>query len=432
VRAATAGGERHSGRPLTLQALHAHLGRITESLAAQLVHPRAAAPDWSATEWAIAPAVAAIHGVAALLARPLSSGPASWQQFLREQRAHTAQRLLRLQQLQGQLADDARARGIALVPLKGAALYALGLYAAGERPMADLDLLVRPEAVARGVALLERHGFVQSGRTEKHRVFDLPGAKRVAALGEHFGNPLKIELHTSLAEKLALTRLDLTEHVLPLHAPPGLNEYPSRAWLLLHVLAHAAGAMCMRETRLLHLEDIARLVRWLREEDWEQLRSGKAQPGGAGLWWAYPPLQLTQRYYGHVPQALLAEARAQCHWQLRRAAAVGTLSRCSISHLWITAFPSLAWARSARESLGYARERLFPSTETRAQRRHQAQLQPAVSGGAWAQRTQLARVWRFCVARQARQATLGPVRAALQAGAHQHTQECGLPAVTLR
>jgi hypothetical protein len=415
-----------SGPALSLPALHANLARVTESLARCLAQPCAGAPNWSATEWAIAPAVAAIHGVAALLAGPVWPGPPWWQQFLREQRAHTAQRLLRLQQLQAQLADDARTTGLALVPLKGAALHAAGLYAAGERPMADLDLLVRREAAAHGVALLERHGFQESGRTEKHQVFELPGSKRVARLGEHYGNPLKVELHTSLAERLALTRVDLTERVLPPHAAAGLNPYSSRAMLLLHVLVHAAGAMCLRELRLLHLEDIARLLRWLRPEDWQQLRAESAR---LDLWWAYPPLRLTQRYYGTVPEELLREARAQCQWQLRRAAA-GTLSGCSISHLWITAFPSIAWARSTRETIGYACERLWPSAHTRAQRRRLAQVQPQVSGGSWAQRTQLERLWRFCLARQPRQATLAPVRAALETAPGQ-TQDC-LRALTLR
>ena len=48
----------------------------------------------------------------------------------------------------------ARARpGIALVPLKGAALHAMGIYAAGERPMADVDLLVREEQSPRATEI---------------------------------------------------------------------------------------------------------------------------------------------------------------------------------------------------------------------------------------------------------------------------------------
>lgn len=39
----------------------------------------------------------------------------------------------------------ALAAGAEVVPLKGAALLELGLYAPGERPMTDVDLLVRPE-----------------------------------------------------------------------------------------------------------------------------------------------------------------------------------------------------------------------------------------------------------------------------------------------
>jgi hypothetical protein len=131
-------------RRLSLQMLHRTLQRTTERLASELGRPTSVAPDWSATEWAVARAVVAIHGVSALLADALRwQGPAGWAQFLAEQKAHTARRFLRIQQLLQLLDNRAHDAGIALVPLKGAALHASGIYTAGERPMADVDLLVR-------------------------------------------------------------------------------------------------------------------------------------------------------------------------------------------------------------------------------------------------------------------------------------------------
>jgi hypothetical protein len=50
-------------------------------------------------------------------------------------------------------------RGVALVALKGAALHAQGIYSAGERPMADLDLLVSEDNMARATELLTELGF---------------------------------------------------------------------------------------------------------------------------------------------------------------------------------------------------------------------------------------------------------------------------------
>jgi hypothetical protein len=402
-------------RVLSLRVLHGQLARITEALAGQLVWPAAPAPDWSPTEWAIAPAVAAMHGVAALLAQPLRPGPESWQQFLLEQRAHTAQRGLLMRLLLERLDADARESRVSLVPLKGAALLAQGVYEPGERPMADLDLLIESGRVVHGIRLLKRHGFRQTGRTDKHLVFEQRADKRAAALGEHYANSLKIELHTNLREPLPLRTLDLAQQVLPAAARPGLNNYASPSSLLLHVLLHASGVMSVRGLRLLHLEDIARLIRSLRSADWTCMQEEIACTGSGGLWWALPPLQLTQRYYGCVPPELLEQARAECQWWLRRAVCNGTLSSFSTSYLWITAFPALPWACGAREALRYAHRRIVPSRETLEQRRRFAQLQPRVSGGAWAQRSQLQRLWRWCVAPQPRHETLAPVRAALAA-----------------
>ncbi len=74
----------------SLKTLHLTLEKITEVLAHELGSPRAAVPEWSETEWAVARAVAAIHGVSPLLADALRwQGRAGWRQFLVEQKVHT-------------------------------------------------------------------------------------------------------------------------------------------------------------------------------------------------------------------------------------------------------------------------------------------------------------------------------------------------------
>ena len=136
--------DRPSGR--ALKALQRALQKTTEVLASELGNPTATAPAWSEAEWAVARAVAAIHGVSPLLADSLRwQGPLAWARFLAEQKAHTAQRFQRIEQLLQGMDRRAYEAGIALVPLKGAALHAMGIYTAGERPMADVDLLVREE-----------------------------------------------------------------------------------------------------------------------------------------------------------------------------------------------------------------------------------------------------------------------------------------------
>jgi hypothetical protein len=59
---------------------------------------------------------------------------------------------------------------------------------------------------------------------------------------------------------------------------------------------------------------------------------------------------------------------------------------------------------------------LRPSAETRALREAFAQSQPLVSGGEWADTSQGRRIVRWLLARQPRQETLQPVRAALGSG----------------
>src|SRR4029077_16921272 len=152
----------------SLRAMQAALRKTTETLAHELASPGDVAPDWSETEWLVARAVAAIHGVSPLLAERLRwPGPTGWAQFLADQRAHTAKRFVRIQELLRLIANRARERGIGLIALKGAALHASGVYSVGERPMSDIDLLVRDEQSQGAVQLIQALGFHESHATWK-------------------------------------------------------------------------------------------------------------------------------------------------------------------------------------------------------------------------------------------------------------------------
>ncbi len=304
--------------------------------------------------------------------------------------------------------------GIALVPLKGAALHAMGIYAAGERPMADIDLLVREEQSRGAIEVFVGLGFLETLRTWKHRVFEQSGHEAPVALGEHARNGIKLELHCRIAEVLPRRVVDVTPSVFsePLH--PGLNSYPSKAALLIHLLLHAAGALIARSLRLLQLHDIARLSARMTDEDWEELLRRAARTADGSLWWAFPPLALAARYYDCVPDRVLTRAASDCHWTLRRVYRRRQLSAASHSHLWISAFPGIEWARSPRAMLEYAAARVVPHAETVHLRQVFASVQPCVSGGPWAQLSQRQRMLRWMTSRQARHETLQPVRAALR------------------
>src|ERR1700751_5811742 len=128
-----------------MAAVAAALRATTERLAGELAQPRTTAPGWSDFEWRIAPGLAAMHGVSGLLAGKLAwRGPGGWAEFLSRQREHIARRQCQAQELLASVGEHFRLRAIPVQALKGAALYNEGLYQQGQRPMADLDLLVSP------------------------------------------------------------------------------------------------------------------------------------------------------------------------------------------------------------------------------------------------------------------------------------------------
>src|SRR5690606_4643385 len=89
--------------------------------------------------------------------------------------------------------------------------------------------------------------------TYKHDVFQPQAGPETTGFGEHARNPIKIELHTRVVERMPLVERDISALVLPSRPIPGVNYYPSRVALMLHLLAHAVGNMCTRALRLLHL-----------------------------------------------------------------------------------------------------------------------------------------------------------------------------------
>jgi AcrR family transcriptional regulator len=280
--------------------------------------------------------------------------------------------------------------------------------------MADVDLLVQEAQLSPAVCTLAELGFRETYRSWRHRVFEPEAQQTPAALGEHASNGIKIELHHHVREILPLRAVDLSQVVWPQLPHPGLNSYPSKAALLMHLLLHAAGAMVARGLRLLQLHDIARLSQRMNDEDWEEVLRQAARTADGSLWWAFPPLTLARRYYSCVPDRVMARAAGDCHWMLKRVYRSRTLADASVSHLWVSAFPGIEWAGSPRAMLQYAAARVTPSAETVLLRSMLAAVQPRVSGGTWAQLSQGQRVLRWILSPQARHETLQPVRAALR------------------
>jgi hypothetical protein len=398
--------------PRKLQAI---LTTVTERLAHELATPSCAAPEWSDLHWSVATGVAAMHGVSSLLCRSLRwRGPEGWMQFLEEQRTHVIRRHARIEQLLLQLDRGARENDVGIMKLKGAALHTLGLYAAGERPMADVDLLVHPRNAASAVRLIESLGFREYRRSFKERAFAPLERHSPGSLGEHSSNDITIELHERICERLPLDVTDVTEAVLPPRLPRGVNGYPSRAALMTHLLLHTAGEIIIKSVRLVQLHDLALVGRRMTEADWDEVLRWSSD--GRRLWWALPPLELALRYYPFsIPSNALTALRSDCPRVLRHRARHLTLSEVSFSHLWVDAFPGIEWARSIREMLSYAAGRIRPNAEQLAARAASAVSQDWAVGSQWSTLSQGRRIARWLISRQIRPATMHVLRAALTA-----------------
>lgn len=406
-----------------LRQVAAALAATTERLAAELAAPGAHAPDWSELEWRIALSAAVMHGVSGLLANRLRwEGPPLWSAFLAEQRAQTMLRQRRIEARLVRIDGAARTAGVALVALKGAALLGRGLYAAGERPMGDIDLLVRPADAGAAAALLLALGHVEGISTDRHRVFEAAAGERAGAaaiaFGEHADNPLKIELHERIAEPLPLVEVDITARTTPsdwrADPRPGLGGYRSTAALMRHLLLHAAGNMRGQGLRLIHLHDIAALAQRMDAADWDELFDAPLHAGALDGWWAWPPLRLVERYFGlSVPSTALARAARDCPPLLQRAARRYRLTDVSLSSPRIAAFPGIEWSRSPAEAVRFIAGRVWPDRAARALQRRHAAAQPSLIGDGWTGRSQLHKALRWLLAAPPRTQTIYSVRRAL-------------------
>lgn len=347
-------------RPATIQAA---LRKTTEALAHELGRPGTSAPAWSEFEWRIARAVASLHGISPLLASHLRwHGPHGWRQFLDGQRQHTVLRAARLQQSLGLIQTHAQAQQVGFVALKGVALCDLGLYAEGERPMSDLDLLVCEKDAAAMTRALAAAGFTPTHASWKEQVFEPAGPAQAAPFGEHADNPIKVDLHTRISERLPRQLVDISALIAPATLRSGLNPYASRAALMTHLLLHAAGEMVFRTLRLIQVHDIGLLAAQLSADDWAEVLAQRVAPWG--LWWALPPLSVVARYYPSVPTAVLAALHDAGPAALRQLALRRLIADVSYSNMRRSALPGIDWTRSLGERLGYTAERTLLTART--------------------------------------------------------------------
>ncbi|MCV2438634.1 nucleotidyltransferase family protein [Paucibacter sp. DJ2R-2] len=399
-------------------ALRAALKATTERLSAELTQATHQAPAWSDFEWRAAMAVSVMHGVSALLANRLQwAGPPAWQAFLAEQAEQGRRRERKVRSLLECLHHAARDAGLPLLAMKGSALLNLSIYAEGERPMSDVDLLAQPVDLAESGRLILAAGYAVGITKQRHIAYEPLQQAADRAFGEHEHNPIKIELHEAVREPLPLREVDITAGLLSPGAKPGLNPYSSLAALMRHLLMHAAGNLCVRSVRLIQLHDIAQLAERMSTADWNEALAPAND--GRAAWWALPVLTLTQQLFPlQFPKPMTARltpsivaASAACPPWLRRACGGWQLADVSLSRLDIPLLPGIEWSHGPADALGLAWRRLHPPEQ--AATAMMLQGQHSLASSDWTRRPHWRKALSFVLGAQPRAQTLYSMHRAL-------------------
>ncbi len=392
----------------------AALRKTTERLTREIASPQAEPPDWNEFEWRVARAVCAMHGISALLAtRLLWRGPPDWLAFLREQHTQTLACSERIGEVLARLDDAARRAGVSCVALKGSAVRALSLHLPGERPMGDIDLLIRPDDVAAAARVIESLDYEAAFSSRRHRVFMPRHSRPTQSYGEHVDNPLRIEVHERVFEPLPVQVVDITSSLWPSRCRPGLNPYATFPALMRHILLHTSGNMRANAMRFLQLYEIAVFARRMDDGDWSELLGGNPRTG----WWVYPALSMAERYApGSVPRHVLDAFAEVCPRRLRAYHDARCVYDLSWSNLRITAMPGVAWSRSWADAWRFARNRFFPTRQARKEVAQALATLPNLANTEWYGVSRARRALRWLVSRPPRAQTISSVRAALSAG----------------
>jgi hypothetical protein len=235
----------------------------------------------SPEDWPAVPGEARRQGVAPLLydrLRGLGGDlPEEITASLRQDYLKNAVRNTRLYQAFGQLIQVLKDQDIPVMALKGIHLAEAVYGNIALRPMGDLDLLVKPEDLARAGTALEKLGYKpfgigQSIRPDKrHLVF------------HHPQNGLRVDLHWTLLEDRYRFRID-TEGCWARSQKLVLGEQEVRGLspedLLLHLCLHAAATIFA--LRLGMLCDLQQLINHYGEKlDWGRIVDRTRQWGAA-------------------------------------------------------------------------------------------------------------------------------------------------------
>jgi hypothetical protein len=188
-----------------------------------------------------------------------------------------------------------RKEGIEALPLKGAALAPLYYPDPLTRPLGDLDILVRPEDVARGTQVLESLGYRFYSRSAEDEVY-LRGDRKDNVWAPDNVHP--VEMHFALREEYAGLAYDLAGQMWRSNRWQAYwrgaeGWVPEPATLLHHVCAHATSDWLIQRGRLMHIADISYLTKQMQAADWEAF---DAQIDAYGARFVYTSLAFVAKY----------------------------------------------------------------------------------------------------------------------------------------
>ncbi len=334
-------------------------------------------PAWQESDWRAVELIIYVHGIGPLLynffrqRQLLAQIPDSFREYLHTQYHLNQERISRLLQRQLQIIEDMAEQGVIVIPLKGSHLIPLYYQDAAMRPMADLDVLVRPEDEATLSVYLQAQNFQLIEHSPRHRAFipacysdqlstagqpTSPQPEQVLySDGEHPDNPYFIDVHTELGERYWGIHHELTQtywqHVVSIDWCGRCSMLGEPVALLLHLLSHTAHNALRCTLRMIQLVDISLVAKRLSDAEWQDL-ADSAEQGGVQRF-LYAPLYLMERYLGPiVPSFVLDMLRRESPKPLLRLLDRATL--CDLSYcnpdqasLWNTLkwfrFPDEQW-----------------------------------------------------------------------------------------
>jgi hypothetical protein len=256
--------------------------QICSTIAKWLTEPEPQNPNWSPEAWETFKFACRVHGVAPLLHQKLQA--AGWinegaQSWLAEQYRFNAQRVAKMHGELEEILALFAANDMPLMPLKGSILSLEFYPDPAWRPMADLDLLIRPNDFEAGARLLRQLGYEPDVTHWKHTEFSKPDNRQVVSTtGEHPDNPRKLEIHLHCRETFGGPTIELTELMWKnslsghLGGEPAILPKPELLWL--HLLVHSTYHLWQGQGRLIHLVDLTYLTADI---------NGMLAPGGSRI-----------------------------------------------------------------------------------------------------------------------------------------------------